>query len=451
MKTFIKLVATVIILSQFTACQDELVPEPSEAGLKKETGLDLPEVFMDKEQIEKYRLHSPKRKQIEHLDPSERPDYISLKNEQSVNRARRVEGISFGYAVRSSTVNQGNSINRNFGHQGEDRVYKLEVNKKSDIKITLDHMNTDLDLYLSEIYADAYGRELVGNLIAKSERGSTYDEEITTQVNAGEYFIIVDSYKGSGRFTLTAQDVTPRRPDIFCEDYENLTATRHPGYGISRQSDTWSLWEPNAGDGRVLYEDKVTDNKVVKMDWGRFYYQDVVRTLIGLPITHGLYTMDFKMYVPYGYTAGFRSEKLVETGRNHSESGFKITIDEYGRLTFIQNGITKHSNYHVSQDKWIDINLVFDMTYNTIYAVIDHAVIVYFDASAPRFRYDGYLKSIAGMNFFANESGMKYHIDDVCVTEIEPGYELPIKQSLDVSYEEIISFQEDVQSVRLVN
>jgi len=450
MKTFIKLITAVIILAQFTACQDEMIPEASDVGLEKETGLDLPEVYMDKDQLDKFRLYGPKHREIEHSVPSEKPVYVSLKEAQPVTRARGVEGISFGYSIHSSTVNQGNSISRNFGHPGEDRVYKLEINTNADIKITLSQMNTDLDLYLSEIYEDAYGRELVGNLLAKSERGGTNDEEITIKVNAGEYFIIVDSYTNSGRFTLTAQDITPPPPPRFCEDYENLTATHHPGYGISRQTNTWSLWEPNAGDGRVLYEDGFTDNKVVKMDWGRFYYQDVVRTLIGLPITHGLYTMDFKMYVPYGYSSGFRSEKLVETGRNHSESGFKITIDEYGRLTFIQNGITKHSNYRVSQDRWIDINLVFDMTYNTIYAVIDHSVIVYFSASAPRFRYGGYMKSIAGMNFFANESGMKYHIDDVCVTEIEPGYENPIINTLSVGYEEIISFQDDVQSVRLV-
>lgn len=450
MKTFIKLFAVVIILSQFTACQDELIPEASEVGLEKETGLDLPEVHMDKDQVNKARIQGPKFREIEHMDPNERPDYVSLKDVQSVNRSKGIEGISFGYSVHSSTVDQGNSISRNFGHYGEDRVYKLEVNKKSDIKITLSRMSEDLDLYLSEIFVDAYGRELVGNLLAKSERGGVDDEEITTKVNAGEYFIIVDSYNSSGRFTLTAQDITPPRPG-FCEDYDNLTATLHAGYGISRQSDTWNLWEPSSGDGRVLYEDRITDNKVVKMDWGRFYYQDVVRTLIGLPITHGLYTMNFKMYVPYGYTAGFRSEKLVETGRNLSESGFKITVDEYGMLTFIQNGIEKHSNYRVSQDQWIDINLVFDMTYNTIYAVIDHAVIVYFNASAPRFRNGGYLKSIAGINFYANESGMKYHIDDVCVTEIEPGFDQPIINSLSDSYEEVISFQDDVQSVRIAN
>src|SRR5690606_34880280 len=143
-----------------------------------------------------------------------------------------------------------------------------EVNKKSDIKITLSRMSEDLDLYLSEIFVDAYGRELVGNLLAKSERGGVDDEEITTKVNAGEYFIIVDSYNSSGRFTLTAQDITPPRPGTFCEDYDNLTATLHAGYGISRQSDTWNLWEPSSGDGRVLYEDRITDNKVVKMDWG---------------------------------------------------------------------------------------------------------------------------------------------------------------------------------------
>src|SRR5690606_36090447 len=102
-------------------------------------------------------------------EPFSIENYEHIKDVQSTSRSRGVEGITFGHTVNSTTVGQGNSIDKNFGYSGEDRVYKLEVHQSSDVELMLKNLRVDLDLYVAKALTDAYGRELVGDLIASSQ------------------------------------------------------------------------------------------------------------------------------------------------------------------------------------------------------------------------------------------------------------------------------------------
>ena len=60
---------------------------------------------------------------------------------------------------------------------------------------------------------------------------------------------------------------------------------------------------------------------MVKIDNSRFGYQDIVRDIIGLPISSGWYTMKFDLYVANNSVAEFLTEK---TGSYGAEQGFKF-------------------------------------------------------------------------------------------------------------------------------
>lgn len=437
MKTLIKLFAALVIIN-LTACQDEIIPETGSVTEVDEVGDGLPQIYDVNDLVKKEKTFTDKDFIRSIPEPFSIENYEHIKDVQSTSRSRGVEGITFGHTVNSTTVGQGNSIDKNFGYSGEDRVYKLEVHQSSDVELMLKNLRVDLDLYVAKALTDAYGRELVGDLIASSQEYATRDEHILVKLEAGEYFIIVDSYRTSGSFTLIVGDVIGD-PLPFCEDHENLYATSDRSNGVSRQTETWTKWSPLSTDGLVLYEDSRLQNKVVKFDARRFGGQDAVRTLIGLPITSGLYTMDFKLYVPHGNSANFLSEKKVQTG-NYANQGFMVRVKSNGTMEFTQGGRVKTSRIPFPQGKWVNVFMAFDLETDIIYLIINNSVGVHFRASAGLYNRGDYLKSIAGIDFFNNYTSDRFHIDDICVEEIEPGYDNPYDILSVNSLEEEISF-----------
>ena len=247
-----------------------------------------------------------------------------------------------------------------------------------------------------------------------------YSPLLNSILSRGEYFIIVETYEFESdfRLSLTCKGGPTTPAPRHCEDFQHLTASYDRG--ISDQSNLWNLWSNNANDGLVLHENSSSSNKVVKIDNSRFGYQDVVRDIIGLPISSGWYTMKFDLYVANNSVAEFLTEK---TGSYGAEQGFKFKVNN-GRLTITYRDRTFTTNTRIPTNTWTQVAMSFDMRHNRV-TVLMNGIRVIMRADAKLASRNLGRKSIYGLNFFGNEYNSKFHIDNVCIQEIESEYDDP--------------------------
>lgn len=334
-------------------------------------------------------------------------------------RSRSVTKVSCGSTKNGTTKGETNTVNKT---RGADKVYIINIADETELELKLSKLSSDLDLYLAEVLVDGYGRKLIGNYISRSIKGSNRSEDIKEEVSPGEYFIIVETYGNESNFKLEVDcNLINPQPDPqprFCENYSNMTASYTNG--ISRQSNLWHLWRGKSNDGKVLHETSSSSNKVVKFDYRRFGYQDVVREITGLTLNHGWYAMEFDLYVANNGRANFVSEK---TGQDGQEQGFGIRISDNTLRVTYRDRVYK-ARTTISSNEWLSCYASFDLTYNTITLNIDGVTIIMDADSKVSSVRDG-RKSIHGINFYGNRTTSKFHVDNVCVTELEPGYDNP--------------------------
>ncbi len=360
-------------------------------------------------------------------------DFSNKELQEDLLRSRYIYPIQCGSLVYSTTLGETNTVSV---YTGADKVYELKLDSKTDLEFNLNQLYTDLDLFLAEVVTDASGRKLIGNYLGQSTNAANQDETIKTTLEKGNYFVIVETYNYEGPFALEVKCKKVNGPWTHCEDFENLVTSY--SQGVSQQSAFWTKWSNQAGDGLVLYENSQYNNKVVKFDARRFGYQDAVRSIIGLPLSAGLYEVNFKMYIPAYKRADFLTEKTQQFGE---EQGHMFTL-ENGTSTLKYRGNTYSAYTKYDSDKWIDIVMYFDMENNLTYTYIDNKVLFITDARSKINSRNWGLNSIFGINFFTKRYNSKFHIDNVCIVEHIPGYDDPLKIKYDINGIETIDMRD---------
>lgn len=358
---------------------------------------------------------------------------FTANNNTASSRSRTITAIDCGDTKSGTTRGETNTVDM---YGGADKVYLLELDRAGEVDFELSQLRSDLDLFVAEVVEDNYGRKLIGDYLKSSTNGGNEQEVFTIDLEAGAYFIIVETYEFGSDFQLSVecenQDTpTPSAPKD-CEDYQSLSANYDDG--ISTQSNHWNLWTSDARDGLVLHETASSANKVVKFDHQRFGYQDVVRDIIGLPLSSGYYFINFDLFVANNSVAEMVSEKTQWYGQ---EQGFKLKVKNK-QLIITHKDQMYTANTSIPTNTWHKVSMAFDLRENEITVLINGVRIIMRANAKKGSIYDG-RKSIQGINFYGDESNSKFHVDNVCVEEVEPGYDSPLNPSL--IYEELIDLR----------
>ena len=416
MKTQILSLAILTLLFLVTSCNKDNYLTDVSQELEKYTGEDLPETYTSEDPMVlemKEKVYRDFKKEAEIQD-------IEWNVSKSMTRSKTITDITCGNKAYGTTINESNSIE--IYYNKPDKIYSFTLTQKDEVTVKLSKLNSDLDLFIYEELIDNYGRRYPGSKLYTSDEPGTNEEIITEMLNAGDYLIIVETYEVESDFTLevNCKNKPSNNPRRWCENFDDLRASYIEG--ISLQSPHWHLWKGLSNDGKVLFETSNTSNKVVKFDYARFGYQDVVRELTGLTPSSGWYIMNFKLWVAQDKRADFVTEK---TNKDGQEQGFGISI-QAGVLSVKYKGNTYTAAAKVKQNKWIRCSISFDLTYNLIVARIDNVSII-LRADARIDSYGNSRKSIHGINFYGNKYATKFHVDDVCITEIESGFGDPLR------------------------
>ena len=405
-----------ITLFTFTSCQKESL-EDIQSGQETEmlSGEELPTTAA----VSTEEIQAIRDQQIQSFKKEAQDGSLAFtRTSGATSRSRTITDINCGSTMNGTTRGETNTVSK---YSGADKVYLLEVSSKKDVKLQLSNLRSDLDMFVAEVLVDGFGRKLIGTYLAADLQGGTSSETIDIALDRGEYFIIIETYGFESDFRLSVScsgGPTTPNPE-HCEDFQNLTAGYH--VGISDQSNLWNLWSNTANDALVLHENSNSSNKVVKIDNSRFGYQDVVRDIIGLPLTRGWYTMEFDMYVAQNSVAEFLTEKTSSYGQ---EQGVKFKVKN-NRLTITYRGKEYTANTRISSNTWTHVAMSFDMVNNRVIVLMNGIRITMRADTKLNSRNLG-RKSIQGINFFGNEANSKFYIDNVCIQELEEGYDNPV-------------------------
>ena len=328
-------------------------------------------------------------------------------------RSRYYYSLPCGYYNNGTTIGETNTANY---FPGPDAIYYFTVyGSRKHVDITLSDFYTDHDIFLTEgTWSGSRLRR--GTTIATSLNPGTGLEHIGIALEPGTYFVVVDAVNYASDFKLQIDCAEPIYSSN-CEGYDDLSASY--SYGISRQSRDWKKWRGLGNDGKVLHESYSRyNNKVVKFDHSRFGYQDVVRRLTNYHIVAGAYSVEFDMYITSDHGAKFVSEKL---SRHGAEQGFQFHFHN-GQIDCSHRLLLARSRYQYPSDRWFKVKMDFDMNNDRIYVRInDNTLFILKARGKINSYYDG-IRSIWGLDFFANQRTHKFHIDNFCVKNYFMGW-----------------------------
>jgi hypothetical protein len=140
--------------------------------------------------------------------------------------------------IQGTTVGAQNNTSGHCGGQGRERVYAITLTEKAKLTAVADGF--DAVLYLRQVCGDP-STELACNDDARSVKQLS---SITAQIQAGSYFLFVDSYSDPGSYTLTVDIQSDPCAGDPC-----------PGLPECAPSTDWSSYECVCGAGTVAYED----------------------------------------------------------------------------------------------------------------------------------------------------------------------------------------------------
>jgi hypothetical protein len=414
----------------------------------KKEGQEMTTTLQDTERITGETLPKTEGISSEEIDRIRQAKILSYTKESQKNslettefngvqtnaRSRTITNIACGNTKYGTTRGETNTIDVYTGKS--DKIYFLETNKRGEIEINLTHLQSDLDLFVFEAKQDNYGRKYIGRELHSSDNFDVNNENIKAELDRGTYYIIIETYKFESNFQLSVKCRGGNSTTKFCEDYQNLQASY--SRGITEQSNHWKLWDNNANDALVLYEKQNSNNKVVKIDKQRFQHQDVVRELTGSTLSRGRYITEFDLYIPSSSRVDFLSEKTRYFGQ---KQGFAITINN-GVLSVKNGGRSTFGSYQIPTNTWIKVLIDFNITNNKILVLVNRNSLIMMDASANLESCHG-SKSIHGINFYTKASNSKFHIDNMCITEIEPNSDYPYNEDDSGSGVELLNLQCD--------
>ena len=409
MKTFKNLFAIIALLVFVTSCQkDEIHNDMSNDLMALD---DLSGELVNDNKISQMEFDNQKSSVTKIKSSAKKVNLKDIKMKQDFTRSRTISPLYCGDAITGSTEGETSSIDI---YVGADKVYLLQVDQVTSVEINLSNLASDLDLYLTTIETDQFGNDVVGDVIANSLNYDLSDEYVNASLEPGDYYVIVETFGNEGFYGIVVECAIVGTPvSINCDDHENLQCSY--SYGVSTQSDLWSRWSSRSRDGLVLTENSWTANKVVKFDAGRFGYQDAVRSLMNQPITNGVVKMSWKMYIPANRRADFVTEKTQFHGQ---EQGLAIKMDN--GLIRARSGLSERiANTRFATDEWIDVEMVFDMKYNTVYTTIADQVQIVSGTDAKVGKSNFGIHSIFGVDFFNKAYHSKFRLDDICVEVME--------------------------------
>ncbi len=126
-------------------------------------------------------------------------------------------------------------------YAGREKVFKVDVARKSTLKINLKNIDADLDVFVRSSCEDD------GTCLASSLNSNYQDESIEIHHAEGTYYIIVDGYKddAAGNFKLSVDcEQEYSRPNLACKEKGQLNVNDHH-LAVS------NLWVENKGTGHA--------------------------------------------------------------------------------------------------------------------------------------------------------------------------------------------------------
>ena len=409
MKTFKNLFAIIALLVFVTSCQkDEIHNDMSNDLMAVD---DMSGELVNENKISQMEYENQKGSVTKQKSTSKEVNLKNIKMNQDFTRSRTISPLYCGDIIEGSTEGETNTVDI---YLGSDKVYILNVDHKTEVEINLSNLFSDLDLYLTTIETDQFGNNIVGEVLGAGLNVGTGDEYINATLDPGTYYVVVETFDQESFYGMTVACASiGTAVSINCDDHENLQCSY--SYGVSTQSELWSKWSSRSRDGLVLTENSWTTNKVVKFDAGRFGYQDAVRSLLNQQITSEIVKMSWKMYIPANRRADFVTEKTQVHGE---EQGLAIKMDN--GLIRAKSGLAERiAHTRFATDEWIDVEMIFDMKYNTVYTTIAEQVQIVSGADAKVGKSTFGINSIFGVDFFNKAYHSKFRLDDICVEVME--------------------------------
>lgn len=204
---------------------------------------------------------------------------------------------------------------------------------------------------------------------------------------------------------------------LFSDDFESYTADQ----GIAGQSDSdaWFLWNESNPDFDANVVDTVAFSGTQSVALDQSTTDDIVYLVDETALSSGVYSLNFKMFIPTGQEGYFNCMHLWEYDNTNN---YEWAVDVFfgnGSMTWVTGG-TEGGALSFNHDEWLDIEVFIDIDN-------DNAALRLNDTEAVNFQWslnnsDGSAGSNTWqvVNFFAygpSEMNGLYYIDDFTVIQ----------------------------------
>ena len=170
-------------------------------------------------------------------------------HEMGITSCDEVIPVECGQTISGHTVNGYNFFNAANYHcyyggsdyNGREKVYRVELHRKSTLKVGLKNINADLDLFILK------SCDVDANCIASSISHGLKSESVELEHAEGTYYIVVDGYQmeEAGNFKLSVScDREAGQPNLVCREKGYLDVNDHH-LAIS------DFWVQNKGNGKA--------------------------------------------------------------------------------------------------------------------------------------------------------------------------------------------------------
>lgn len=204
---------------------------------------------------------------------------------------------------------------------------------------------------------------------------------------------------------------------IFSDDFESFT----PNEGVAGQSDSdsWFIWNSSNMTFDCNVVDSIAFSGTQSIVLDQTSTDDIVYLADETAISSGVYSVNFKMYIPSGQEGYFNCMHLWEY---ESTNNYEWAVDAFfgnGTMTWVTGG-QEGGALSFNHDEWFDIQVFIDIDN-------DNAVLRLNGADAVSFQWS--LNNADGspgsntwqvVNFYAygpSETNGLYYIDDFIVIE----------------------------------
>ncbi|MDX1941926.1 MAG: T9SS type A sorting domain-containing protein [Saprospiraceae bacterium] len=337
--------------------------------------------------------------------------------------------VGAGNAVVNSDYNNcSNIFNNNFPFTGPDKVYRIQLEERSHLKVILTILDAgkDLDLIIFNACTGAgSGLSACVQQVSANTSQAGLTEAVEVFLEAGTYYIVVDGENTNstfqGRFNISFQcSCTCIEDDfdvvngnlILCENFESYN-----NGGIDTQSLRWSKWTSGSGDGEVG-ENPSSAGKALFISSNANPRPDVLYNLDNK--SSGRYRISFEMFVDRDQTGYY---DLLHQGPNTSGNNANFAY----RVFFQKNGIGRLRLGNQSDNQYIKEFPYTINAWNNIMQIID------IDANVAELWVNNELvhswafnigqstsNRMAFLSFFANANDNSFYIDNICVWQKNP-------------------------------